>query len=242
MTAHREQLMLSRKPFQLSDVLRPTEYTALLIQALHLRADVVRGKRAFEVGIGSGVVLRALAELGAAKVGGVDIEPYAVHRGQEILADLPQDVVGSIDVGDMWETVEGERFDLIVANLPHFPAETLELSGRLCSWSAGGRDGRVLLNRFLDGLDAHLSPDGRALLTHNSFVDVEQSSLRLAAARFTLKPVVTALVYIADEKGSLLPPELRARFDRRALHQYGGHLFGEVHVVEIARPSSTPMV
>src|SRR4051794_36815593 len=94
MTSHREQLARLREPIPLSDVLRPTERPALLIQALHLRADVVRGKRAFEVGIGSGVVLRALAELGAAKVGGVDIEPCAVRRSKAILANLPEAVVG----------------------------------------------------------------------------------------------------------------------------------------------------
>lgn len=235
-----EQLV--RPPVQIwfADVLRPSEYTALVIQALHRRVDAVRGARAFEVGTGSGVVLRAMAELGAAEVSGVDIEPDAVHRSKAMLADLPDGVVGSVSVGDMWAGTGGRRFDLIVANLPHFPAEMLDLPDRRPSWSAGGRDGRWLLDRFLDGLDAHLAPDGRALLTHNSFVDVEQSRLRLAAARFTLTPVVTAFVHIGDDKQSQLSPELRARYDGRSLHQYGTYLFGEVNVLEIARLSPAP--
>lgn len=218
-----------------ADVFRPSEYTAILIQALHMRAHLVRGADVFEVGIGSGVVLRAMAELGAAKVSGTDIEPDAVHRGRTLLADVPQQVVGSLAVGDMWETVGGRRFDLIVSNLPHFPAETIELPERLRSWSAGGMDGRTLLNQFLDGLDSHLAPGGHALLTHNAFTDLEQSRLRLAPAGFTLTPLVTTLVHLGGDKSHLFPAELWRQHIGRSLHQYGTYLFGEVSVVEAAR-------
>ena len=54
--------------------LRPSEYTAALIQALQARRATVSGARALEIGSGSGVVLAALAELGAASLCGVDIE------------------------------------------------------------------------------------------------------------------------------------------------------------------------
>ena len=52
----------------------------------------------------------------------------------------------------MWLPVAGRRFDLIVANLPHFPMERSDVPGRLPTWSAGGTDGRALLDPFLEGL------------------------------------------------------------------------------------------
>jgi hypothetical protein len=60
----------------------------------------------------------------------------------------------------------------------------------------------------------------------------------LAQASFTLQPVLSTFVHIGLDKRGALAPELRARFDGRALHQYGEYLFGEVHVIEIARLAS----
>ena len=219
----------TRGPFE------PSEYTALLIQALHLRASRVAGANVLEIGVGSGVVLRALAALGAACINGVDLEEQAIKCSRAMLTGVPGKLVGTIQVGDMWEPVAGRKFDLIVANLPQFPTEHSAFPTRLPSWSAGGVDGRRLLDRFLDELDRYLVASGTALLTHNGFVDVEQSRLRLAAAGFKLRPVVTAFVHIGPDKLACLSPVLRARFDGRSLHQYGPHLFAEVHVLEIAR-------
>jgi methylase of polypeptide subunit release factors len=238
--AGRHGTSVELSPAHVPDPLEPSEYTALLIQALHLRADQIRGASVFEIGVGSGVVLKAMATLGATRISGVDIEEHAVRSAQAMLAGLPGGVLGSIGVSDMWEAVAGQRFDLIVANLPHFPAEHLNLPTRLPSWSTGGVDGRRLLDRFLDGLDVHLAANGIALLTHNGFVDVELSRLRLAATGFVLSPVLTVFVHIGGEKLARLSPTLRARFDGGSLHQYGRYLFGEVHVIEIARLRPDP--
>ena len=47
--------------------LRPSEYTATLIQTLQARADNVRGADVLEIGSGSGVVLAALGAMGDRK-------------------------------------------------------------------------------------------------------------------------------------------------------------------------------
>ena len=60
--------------------LRPSEYTAALIQVLQAKAALVRGAKVLEIGSGSGVVLAALGELGAASLCGIDIEEDAVAR------------------------------------------------------------------------------------------------------------------------------------------------------------------
>src|SRR5712664_1844085 len=98
--------------------LRPSEYTAALIQVLRARAAWVQGASVLEIGSGSGVVLAALGALGAASLCGIDIEPEAVESGTVLLDDLGLAPTAEFHRGDMWQPVAGRRFDLIVANLP----------------------------------------------------------------------------------------------------------------------------
>jgi hypothetical protein len=125
-------------------------------------------------------VLAALGALGAASLCGIDIESEAVASSALLLRGLGHGANARMYHGDMWLPVTGRRFDLITANLPHFPIESGEFAGRLPSWSSGGPDGRRLLDRFLDGLAAHLAPGSRAIITHNAFVDLELSRAMVA--------------------------------------------------------------
>ena len=215
--------------------LRPSEYTAALIQVLQARAARVRGAKVLEIGSGSGVVLAALGELGAASLCGIDIEEDAVTSGMLLLAELGHGETAELYVGDMWLPVTGRRFDLIVANLPHFPMERSDVPGRLPSWSAGGSNGRALLDPFLEGLAAHLAADGRAIITHNAFVELDRSREILARFDLSISTALTTLVYIPDDKLSRMAASVLAVQDGRAIHRYGPYAFGEMHIVEIAR-------
>src|SRR5262249_33283498 len=121
--------------------LRPSEYTAALIQAVRVRHAWVCGRHALELGSGSGVVLAAMGALGAASLCGVDIESEAVAHSKLLLDHLGHCAIAELYQGDMWLPVSGRRFDLIVANLPHFPMEPHEFGGRLPTWSSGGTNG-----------------------------------------------------------------------------------------------------
>lgn len=218
--------------------LRPSEYTAALIQVLQARADMVRGSTALEVGSGSGVVLAALGALGAVSLCGIDIEEDAVTSGMLLLTELGHDKTAEFYLGDMWLPVSGRCFDLIVANLPHFPMERSEVPGRLPTWSAGGIDGRALLDPFLEGLTRHLAPKGRAIITHNAFVDLDCSHAILAGLGLKLQVVLTTLVYIPDEKIARMSASVLAAQQGRTIHRYGPYAFGEMHIVEIYRPEA----
>ena len=128
--------------------LRPSEYTATLIQTLQARADNVRGADVLEIGSGSGVVLAALGAMGARSLIGVDIEEAAVEIGRALMHELGFDSRAEFHRGDMWVPVSGRKFGVIAANLPHFPMEPASVGGRLATWSAGGPDGRRLLDAF----------------------------------------------------------------------------------------------
>jgi methylase of polypeptide subunit release factors len=215
--------------------LRPSEYTAALIQVLQAKSTVVQGAKVLEVGSGSGVVLAALGELGAASLCGIDIEEDAVASGMLLLAELGHGETAELYLGDMWLPVVGRHFNLIVANLPHFPMERSDVPGRLPTWSAGGTNGRALLDPFLEGLDAHLAADGRAIITHNAFVDLDHSREVLARFGLSLSVVLTTLVYIPDDKLSRMTTSVLAVQDGRTIHRYGPYAFGEMHIVEITK-------
>lgn len=214
--------------------LRPSEYTAALIQALRLDAGHVRGASVLEIGCGSGVVLAALGAMGAASLCGIDIEGDAVAASASLLDDLGQGAIAELHCGDMWRPVAGRRFDFVVANLPHFPMEAVEVAGRLPTWSSGGADGRRLLDPFLEGLRDHLAPGGRAIITHNAFDDLARSRALAAKNGLSLRIVLTTLVYIAPEKLARMTADVLRADEGRTIHRHGPYTFGEMHIVEIA--------
>ncbi|MDP2331120.1 MAG: methyltransferase domain-containing protein [Reyranella sp.] len=213
--------------------LRPSEYTAALIQALRLDAGRVRGVSVLEIGCGSGVVLAALGSMGAASLCGIDIEHDAVAASTALLDDLGQGAIAQLYRGDMWRPVASRRFDLVVANLPHFPMEAVEVAGRLPTWSAGGADGRSLLDPFLEGLRDHLAPGGRAVITHNAFDDLDRSRALLAKNGLSLRILLTTLVYISPEKLARMTVDVLRAEEGRTIHRHGPYTFGELHIVEI---------
>src|SRR5262249_13254250 len=223
-------------PHTVVPALRPSEYTAALIQALRAHPEKVRGAKVLEMGSGSAVVLAALGAMGAASLCGVDIEHDAVEAGSVLLGDLGH-AGAELHQGDMWLPVAGRQFDLIVANLPHFPMAPVEVAGRLPSWSSGGSDGRWLLDAFLEGLPVHLEPRGRAIITHNAFVGVERSRAIASEHGLDLEVVLTTLVYIPGDKIGRMTPDILRAEQGRSLHRYGPYTFGDVHVLELTHPS-----
>jgi release factor glutamine methyltransferase len=214
--------------------LRPSEYTAALIQTLRTRSTIVRDAHALEIGFGSAVVLAAIGELGAASLCGVDIESAAVASGALLLHGLGYGDKVQLYCGDMWQPIAGRRFDLIAANLPQFPMNFLGYAGRLPSWSSGGPDGRRLLDRFLDGLAAHLAPGGRAIITHNGFIDLDLTRAMLVRDGLSLRIVTTVLANLPSEKLELMTQGILYFEQGRSIYRYGPYAFAEMHVVEIS--------
>lgn len=216
--------------------LQPSEYTAALIKVLRERKEIVAGAAVLEIGIGSGVVLAALGALGAAVLAGVDLEEEAVAAGWSMLEECGFGDRTSLHCGDMWEPVAGQRFDLIVANLPHFPMDPASFGCRRPSWSAGGADGRRSLDAFVTGLGCHLRAGGRALMTHNAFVDPAATRAKLAEAGLTVQQAFETVVFIPPEKVARMTPGIRQREDGRTLFRYGPYTFGTMAVLEICAP------
>jgi release factor glutamine methyltransferase len=156
----------------LPDVFNPTLFHTS--EALIAQLDgvpVEPGMRVLDMGTGSGIGAIAAAQRGA-RVVAVDISPEAARCARiNVLLNRVEDRV-DVRCGDLFEPVNGERFDLVLFNPPFYagtPNEPWEQAWR----SVGAID------RFAGGLKAVLKPLGRALLIVSSTtVDVEEALAR----------------------------------------------------------------
>lgn len=120
------------------------------------RATVRRDmSNALDLCSGSGIH-GLLAAVHAKRVVAVDINPRAVRCTRfNALAS------GCLNLepkeGDLYDVVDGERFDLITANPPFVPSPRNDLLFR-----DGGRSGEDIQRRIVAGLPAHLAPGGIA--------------------------------------------------------------------------------
>lgn len=153
------------------EVYEPAEDTFLLADNL----DVRGGELVLELGTGCGM-LAILAARARAKVVATDINPAALE-----CARVNAETHGMADridfrIGDLFEPIAGERFDLVIFNPPYLPVEPEEeLAGPLeRAWGAGP-DGRAVIDRFLHELSDHLVPNGRALFVQSSLSDISKT-------------------------------------------------------------------
>jgi release factor glutamine methyltransferase len=136
--------------------------------------------RVVDVGTGSGaiavalaVTLRGLRALEAVKILAVDISPDALDLAREnavghAVGDrITFAVMDLIPADD--DTAAGNRFDLILANLPYVRHDAMDDLPRATTFEPalaldGGPDGLVLIGRLLDRLPGALAEGGVALL------------------------------------------------------------------------------
>nr|WP_246314472.1 HemK2/MTQ2 family protein methyltransferase [Kineococcus aurantiacus] len=157
--------------------------TRLLTDTL-ARLGYARGRSVLDVCTGGGAVALAAVRAGARRVTAVDLSHRAVltARANALLARARVRVWR----GDLFEPVQDERFDLVLANPPYVPAETDRLPrhhpGR--SWDAGV-DGRALLDRICAGAHRVLVPGGRLLLVQSTLSGEEATLSHLRSRGMT---------------------------------------------------------
>uniref|UniRef100_UPI004047AF63 methyltransferase domain-containing protein n=1 Tax=Orrella sp. TaxID=1921583 RepID=UPI004047AF63 len=149
----------------------PSLYTSALIEGIGL-VDLPSGA-VCEIGVGSGVCLLHLAQIGYDKLYGSDINIENLTATRELFKVYSPNVALELLQGDLWQAFEQhQRFAVVIANLPHFPGVAPNLD-RPIGWQGG--QGRDLMDRFLRGLTRHLNRDGVALITHHDLVGLKHT-------------------------------------------------------------------
>ena len=137
------------------------------------------GSDVLDLCTGSGLLAVQAALLGA-RVTAVDIMRRALITAQ--LNARLNGVRIRTRRGSLFSGLEGERFDLIVANPPYVPKpgdDTLPGRGPQRAWDAGA-DGRALLDPLCEHVARHLRPGGSLLLVHSSVCDIDRTLEQLA--------------------------------------------------------------
>jgi release factor glutamine methyltransferase len=179
--------------FRLStEVLIPRPETELLVEtALKWLSAFPDRRRAIDLGTGSGCIAISLAKnCPDLALFATDISPEALATAQQNAHfHQVEDQIQFME-GPLWGPVDGQ-FDLICANLPYIPTETLQnlaVYGREPELALdGGRDGLDLIREFIKAAPKHLAAGGLLLAE----IEASQGPAVLALAQdyFPLGPV-----------------------------------------------------
>jgi release factor glutamine methyltransferase len=169
------------------DVYEPAEDSYLLADNLR----VVEGESVLDLGTGSGI-LAVSSALQGGDVVAVDINPYAI-RCAKANAKINR-VSGRINFlqGDLFSALSREvLFDLVLFNAPYLPSQAGEEDTWLGRSWAGGPDGRLVVDRFISEVSAHLKLDGRVLLMQSTLTGTEQTIQKFAEHSLTAVVLVS---------------------------------------------------
>lgn len=122
------------------------------------KAIIREGDYVLDLATGSGIIALFCADK-AKKVIGTDINPKAINYAKfnAILNGLDTKV--EFRLGDLFEPVKNEKFDLIIWNGPTLA--TPNLPNKYPIYCFGGADGLDFTRRFINEAPDHLRPNGR---------------------------------------------------------------------------------
>jgi release factor glutamine methyltransferase len=207
--------------FRVPDGVQPPKAGSLLF-CRHL--TFASGERVLEIGAGLGLAAVLAARAGA-RVVATDVVPAAVEtiRVNAALNGVTLDA----RLGDCYEPVAGERFDLICSNPPQMPTPPgRERDDAAAAADNGGRDGWLVLDRVIAGAAAHLRPGGRLVFTIFEFLGCKTAFDKVEAAGLTPRVIgseVQSFPRIGYERiehlraidaESTLPPGVPGRVER----------------------------
>jgi release factor glutamine methyltransferase len=164
------------------DVFHPALFlsTPLLLDAIE-PSGLGAHSIVLDLGTGSGICA-IFAALRGAQVTASDINPIAVRcaRANVIVNNL-EDRVRVLE-GDLFKPVENERFDWIIFNPPYY-------EGKPTDWAEYAWLGEDVLRRFVGGLSAHLTPQGKALLSVSTELDLSVIKRKLQESGFGIREI-----------------------------------------------------
>lgn len=161
------------------EVYEPAEDTFLFAENL----DIQRRDEVLEIGTGTGLIAVYTAQR-TKRVVATDINEHAVKCA---LKNTITNKTYNIELrqGDLFEPVEGEKFDLILFNTPYLPtSEDEKLDEELNAAFDGGLEGRDTIDRFIEEVKEYLNEEGRVQLVQSSLADNEKTLSKLEELGF----------------------------------------------------------
>jgi len=156
------------------DVYEPAEDSFLLADNL----DIKSMDNVLEIGTGTGFIAIVASKI-AGKVIATDVNDHALKC---TIKNAVTNKAYNIELkkGDIFEPVEGQKFDLILFNAPYLPtSETEKLNNELNAAFDGGLNGRDMIDKFIEQVRDFLKEEGRMQLVQSSLADIEKTISQL---------------------------------------------------------------
>lgn len=223
------------------DVLFPTDCGLSLLHVLHHREDVRLTGTALDVGAGSGIYTTALLKAGCERVTALDINAAcaSVIR-RNLIANHLDPSRAIIATADLRDFSTPDRFDLIVANLPHLPDDpSYRRDDGLQTALVAGHDGRGLYDVLLRRLDEFLAPAGVLIIAHSSLTDIGRTHRELADRGYAVSPLGGCELDIPLPGYGKHAPAVRTNLERLRAEgkaEFDGDRF-TVEILKISRPA-----
>jgi methylase of polypeptide subunit release factors len=153
-------------------VFDPSIHFTSVVMARYLRSRLRAAHptiRVLDVGTGSGLLAIAAARAGVQRVTAVDLNLAAVRSARRNVKASGLTAQVRVQESDMFGTLEGEQYDIILTNPPYYPrmptndAEQAYFAGANLEW----------LRRFANGAHYHLAADGYLLMVVGETAPVE---------------------------------------------------------------------
>lgn len=145
-------------------------FTSSLLASYLARPGVVPpGSHVLDLGTGSGIVALAAALSGAERVVATDINPSAAECARLNVRRYGLLDTISVRQGDLFSTVQGEQFDIVVCNPPYFRGEPAGVAD--LAFHAGA--GLEWLQRFGNELHTYLKSGGSAIISLGDAADIK---------------------------------------------------------------------
>ena len=161
------------------EVYEPAEDTFLLVENL----DIKTKDEVLEIGTGTGLVAMYAAQR-SNRVVATDINENAIKC---TIKNAITNHIYNIELkeGNLFEPINGQKFDLILFNTPYLPtSEEEKLEDNLNTAFDGGLDGRETIDAFIDQVKDYLKDEGRIQLVQSSLADNDKTLHRLSELDF----------------------------------------------------------
>ncbi|NVM00865.1 MAG: tRNA (adenine(22)-N(1))-methyltransferase TrmK [Candidatus Helarchaeota archaeon] len=166
------------------DIYLPSDDTFLLLDNL----NVNRGDFVLDLGTGCGI-LGIIAAENAYKVILTDISPIAINCAEENVEINKLSDKIEIRTGNLFDPIKNdEKFDLILFNPPYLPISEKEKQKEWLerAWD-GGKNGREIIDKFLQQFEYYLKKNGRVQMIQTSLSNYEKTIDYLKKRDFATK-------------------------------------------------------
>jgi len=171
----------------LVEIYLPREDSYLMERALNTLE--LKDKKVLEVGCGSGYLSIHCAKKKAI-VSCLDINKDAINYTLEN-ANKNKVKINAFQ-SNLFENVN-EKYDLIFFNPPYLISDEIKYIAL-----DGGKDGREIIDKFLEDFDKHLNENGIALLLHTDYNDLEKTKKILDKKGFVLEIITQEHLFFEE--------------------------------------------